>query len=95
VTGGPFILTDFEPGESYTLSTNPNFAFYPGDLPPPDHSATSPDTNTPTNPDYPLIEPIKLASVAISGVSSVVIIVMVIKIIQHRQREFTYFPIEH
>jgi ABC-type transport system substrate-binding protein len=89
VTSGPFFLFDFMPDE-YVLTKNTNFAFLPQEeFPPPDHTATFPDTSTTTGPNSSPTGtpngPIPLASIVISGFSSVVIVVMVILIIKNKQ----------
>ncbi|MFW9789278.1 MAG: ABC transporter substrate-binding protein [Candidatus Thorarchaeota archaeon] len=77
VTSGPFNLTDFDPGEYYELSYNPNFYYAPDrSLPITTNqtiSTTQTSTSTPTSESF---NPIPLATGVVVGFSTLVIIVM-------------------
>lgn len=47
ITSGPFYLTDLQPGDFFEFSANPDFCYYPEDLPP-----TSTDTGPNTSPTF-------------------------------------------
>ena len=86
VTAGPFTFTDYELGESYEISANSNFVFYP-DSPPPGSPWTRSNTDTNTQPNLnggPL-SPTQLVSISVSGVSIVIMVVMIVKILQYEE----------
>jgi len=84
VTSGPFILTEYNPGE-YILAANEDFRYYPTG-PPPDHTASNPtDSTTPTGNPFEPISPITLATTVISGTSVIIIVLVVFEIIRHKQ----------
>ncbi|MHA2160072.1 MAG: ABC transporter substrate-binding protein, partial [Candidatus Thorarchaeota archaeon] len=58
VTGGPFILTDWQDGEFYELSANPDFFYYPMR----DEITTS--TSTPSTTPIPILPDLALAIAA-------------------------------
>ncbi len=91
VTAGPFMFTDYELGEFYEISANSEFSDWfhtptSPEPPPPDHTASTPDTGSPTGTGAPT-SPISLASAVVAGGSSIVIVVMVILMIRHKQVE--------
>jgi ABC-type transport system substrate-binding protein len=86
VTSGPFVITDYDSGEFYEITINPDFAYAicGCNYPPWWWNSTSPELpgSTPIASQVP-ISPMTLTSVAIAGISSIVIIVMVIEIFRH------------
>jgi ABC-type transport system substrate-binding protein len=88
VTSGPYILTEYEPGAFYKISANPDFAYYPQEPHTTDYIATFPTTSTTTGTNTPTRNNhLSLVSLAVGGVSSVVIVVAVIEIIRNKQTE--------
>jgi hypothetical protein len=86
VTSGPFIFTDYDSAEFYEISANPDFAYYPSELPPPSSSTTS-DSTTPTDHEGEPISSVTLAAMAVSGVSGVIIVYVIIEIVRYKRIE--------
>ncbi len=91
VTSGPFIFTDYEEGEYYTISRNPHYyhslihtvtGFPPGETSSNSTTTTTSGTNLSTVPEinWPLT-----ISFVVGGVSSIVILYCAVQIIQNRR----------
>ncbi|MDH4213053.1 MAG: ABC transporter substrate-binding protein [Candidatus Thorarchaeota archaeon] len=79
VNCGPFILTDFEDGETYEISANYGFAYFPTRTTPPNTTTTT----TTSSDESPLIT----LSTIIAGGSIIVILTMVIQIFRYKGTE--------
>ena len=79
VTSGPFFISDFEPGEYYELSYNPDFYYAPDRSAPPPVTQTPISTSPTTGPEP--INPVPI----VFGVSIVVIAVVVVEVIRNKR----------
>jgi len=84
VTSGPFYLTDFEPGEFYEVSYNPNFYYAPDRSLPFTPDPTTSSTPTPSSIPTPF-NPIPLATGVTAGVSIAIILVTVVEIYRSKR----------
>ena len=89
VTCGPFVLTAFDAGESYEISANSNFVFFPDEPPPPasDYTVTNSGTNTGPNNNEEPFSLITIVSITVAGISSVIIIVMVVQVMRYKKHK--------
>lgn len=91
MTSGPFIFTDYEEGEYYTISRNPSF-YYPGNpevhtitgIPPGISypTTTNGETNQSTIQD---INGVLVISSIVGGFSSIIILYCGVQILQKRR----------
>jgi peptide/nickel transport system substrate-binding protein len=80
VTSGPFYFTDYDAGEFYEVSYNPNFYYAPDrSLPITPDPTTTEAPSTPTSTLEPF-DPISLTTGAAAGISVAIILVMVVEI---------------
>ncbi len=82
VTSGPFSFTDYEVGEYYELTYNPNFYFAPDRTPP---STTDTPTSSPTAPIEPGTLFLTIISIA-AGTSIGVLTLVLIRVIRNRKQ---------
>jgi ABC-type transport system substrate-binding protein len=84
VTSGPFMLTDFDAGEFYELTYNPEF-YYAPDRTTPTTTTDTTDTTPTTSPESTELTPVIMG--AALGISVAVIIVAVFEIIRRKRVE--------